>query len=108
MSDVLILVYYSFSLLRDGMTVYQTALGLQLLIKGYIHYRAYLFPHIIWLKKKIKGTEDIPSFLKTEKVLMNIRDFLEYSKTYNPYNGLFLRKELNAINRLLLDHYVDR
>ena len=53
MSDVLILVYYSFSLLRDGMTVYQTALGLQLLIKGYIHYRAYLFPHIIWLKKKI-------------------------------------------------------
>ena len=57
---------------------------------------------------KLKGTEDIPSFLKTEKVLMNIRDFLEYSKTYNPYNGLFLRKELNAINRLLLDHYVDR
>ena len=40
---------------------------------------------------KLKSIDDIPSFLKTQRVLYNIEDFLEYFSSVNRYDDLFTR-----------------
>ncbi|MBR5313335.1 MAG: hypothetical protein IKU40_10700 [Clostridia bacterium] len=37
---------------------------------------------------KLRGTEDIPTLLKTELVLQNIQEFFEYTKSLEPYGGI--------------------
>ena len=56
---------------------------------------------------KLKGIEDIPSFLKTEPVLNTTQAFFNYTKTLEPYGGLLSKRSLGAIDKLLLNRYID-
>lgn len=56
---------------------------------------------------KLKGVEDIPSFLKTEKVMKSIGEFFDYTKTLEPYGGMFSKRELAQDDKTLLCRYID-
>ena len=55
---------------------------------------------------KLKKVEDIPSFLKTEKVLHNQREFYEYISSKSPFGGL-LEKEFSHDDQVALGSYID-
>ena len=56
---------------------------------------------------KLKGVEDIPSFLKTERVLKSMREFFEYTKSYQPYNGMLSKREFALNDYQKLHNYID-
>ena len=56
---------------------------------------------------KLKGIEDIPSFLKTEEVLRTIQEFFDYTKTLEPYEGSFSKRELGQDDKVKLYKYID-
>ena len=61
--------------------------------------------HIATLK--LKGVEDIPSFLKTEKVLKSIQEFFDYTKTLEAYGGMFSKRIISQCDKDLLYNYID-
>ena len=56
---------------------------------------------------KLKGITDIPSFLKTEKVLNTIQEFFDYTKTLGRYGGLFSMRVLKQDDKTTLCSYID-
>ena len=56
---------------------------------------------------KLKGVEDIPSFLKTEQVLKSAKDFFDYTKTLEPYGGILSKRVYNKDDQLKLNNYID-
>lgn len=56
---------------------------------------------------KLRGVEDIPSFLKTEKVLKSIQEFFDYTKTLEAYGGWFSKRILSQSDKNLLYRYID-
>lgn len=56
---------------------------------------------------KLKGVTDIPSFLKTEKVLKSIQEFFDYTKTLGRYGGLLSKKTLTQDDETKLYKYID-
>ena len=53
------------------------------------------------------GITDIPSFLKTEKVLNTIQEFFDYTKTLGRYGGLFSTRVLKQDDKTTLCSYID-
>ena len=56
---------------------------------------------------KLKSVEDIPSFLKIERVLKSIREFFEYSKTYEIYGGTVSNRTFITTDEEMLYQYID-
>ena len=56
---------------------------------------------------KLKGVEDIPSFLKTEKILKSIQEFFDYTKTLEKYGGLLSNRTLTQDDKTRLYRYID-
>ncbi len=56
---------------------------------------------------KLKGVEEIPSFLKTERVLRSVRDFFDYTRQLEKYGGLLSDRSLTSTERIKLNRYID-
>lgn len=56
---------------------------------------------------KLKGVDDIPSFLKTEQVLKSAKEFFDYTKTLEPYGGIFSKRVYSYDDQVRLNNYVD-
>lgn len=56
---------------------------------------------------KFKGVEDIPSFLKTQKVMRNMEEFFDYTKTLEPYGDLLSKRKFSDSDNTLLHEYID-
>jgi len=56
---------------------------------------------------KLKGIDDIPSFLKIEQVLKNIQEFFDYTRSLEPYGGIFSERMYTVMDRVKLKEYID-
>lgn len=56
---------------------------------------------------KLKDVEDIPSFLKTEAVLLKIQEFFDYVMDIYSYGGLLHKKDFQVNDHNILAEYID-
>ena len=56
---------------------------------------------------KLKGVEEIPSFLKTERVLRSVQDFFDYTRYLEKYGGLLSDRDLTTKDKIKLNRYID-
>ena len=59
---------------------------------------------------KLKDIEDIPSYLKIKKILLNTEDFLQYVSELGPYGGIMAEKSYSMLSKRdnkLLMKYID-